>query len=100
MLTAFQSVEQAIERVKKLEDMLEEPQVAVALAQKEVQGMRHEREKLLASLGGIKGLRKLPDALFVIDPKQEEIAVREANKLTIPVVAVAVTNSDPDVIDY
>src|SRR6185503_19924337 len=60
----------------------------------------HEREKLLSSLGGIKGLRKLPDALFVIDPKKEEIAVKEANKLSIPVVAVVDTNCDPDLIDY
>ncbi|TMB23052.1 MAG: 30S ribosomal protein S2, partial [Deltaproteobacteria bacterium] len=82
------------------EEMLEDAQVAEALTKKELQGMRHEREKLLSSLGGIKGLRKLPDALFVIDPKKEEIAVREANKLTIPVVAVVDTNCDPDVIDY
>ena len=62
--------------------------------------MRHEREKLMSSLGGIKGLRKLPDAIFVIDPKKEEIAVKEANKLGVPVVAVVDTNCDPDLIDY
>ncbi|TMA54280.1 MAG: 30S ribosomal protein S2 [Deltaproteobacteria bacterium] len=100
MLTNFQTIKQSIERLKKLEEMLEDAQVAEALTKKELQGMRHEREKLLSSLGGIKGLRKLPDALFVIDPKKEEIAVREANKLTIPVVAVVDTNCDPDVIDY
>ncbi len=72
----------------------------MALTKKEIGGMRHEREKLLSSLGGIKGLRKLPDALFVIDPKKEEIAVKEANKLGIPVVAVVDTNCDPDRIDY
>ena len=66
----------------------------------DAQGLRREREKLLSSLGGIKGLRKLPDALFVIDPKKEEIAVKEANKLGIPVVAVVDTNCDPDLIDY
>ena len=80
--------------------MLEDQQVAEALTKKELQGLRHEREKLLSSLGGIKGLRKLPDALFVIDPKKEEIAVKEANKLSIPVVAVVDTNCDPDLIDY
>jgi len=100
MLTNFQTIKQSIERLKKLEEMLEDAQVAQALTKKELQGMRHEREKLLSSLGGIKGLRKLPDALFVIDPKKEEIAVKEANKLSIPVVAVVDTNCDPDLIDY
>jgi len=100
MLTNFQTIKQSIERLKKLEEMLEDAQVAEALTKKELQGMRHEREKLLSSLGGIKGLRKLPDALFVIDPKKEEIAVKEANKLSIPVVAVVDTNCDPDLIDY
>ncbi len=100
MLTNFQTIKQSIERLKKLDEMLEDQQVAQALTKKELQGLRHEREKLLSSLGGIKGLRKLPDALFVIDPKKEEIAVKEANKLSIPVVAVVDTNCDPDLIDY
>src|SRR5919198_238586 len=100
MLTNFQTIKQSIDRLKKLDEMLEDPQVTEALTKKELQGMRHEREKLLSSLGGIKGLRKLPDALFVIDPKKEEIAVKEANKLGIPVVAVVDTNCDPDLIDY
>jgi small subunit ribosomal protein S2 len=100
MLTNFQTIKQSIDRLKKLDEMLEDPQVAEALTKKELQGMRHEREKLLSSLGGIKGLRKLPDALFMIDPKKEEIAVKEANKLGIPVVAVVDTNCDPDRIDY
>src|SRR5213596_1013105 len=100
MLTNFHTIKQSIDRLKKLEDMLEDAQVVQALTKKEIGGMRHEREKLLSSLGGIKGLRKLPDALFVIDPKKEEIAVKEANKLGIPVIAVVDTNCDPDVIDY
>ena len=100
MLTNFQTIKQSIERLKKLEEMLEDQQVADALTKKELGLLRHEREKLLSSLGGIKGLRKLPDALFVIDPKKEEIAVKEANKLSIPVVAVVDTNCDPDLIDY
>jgi small subunit ribosomal protein S2 len=99
-LTNFQTIKQSIERLKKLDEMLEDPQVAQALTKKELQNMRHERDKLLTSLGGIRGLRKLPDALFVIDPKKEEIAVRESNKLAIPVVAVVDTNCDPDLIDY
>jgi small subunit ribosomal protein S2 len=100
MLTNFQTIKQSIERLKKLDEMLEDQQVAQALTKKELGLLRHEREKLLSSLGGIKGLRKLPDALFVIDPKKEEIAVKEANKLSIPVVAVVDTNCDPDLIDY
>src|SRR6266566_3092185 len=94
MLTNFHTIKQSIDRLKKLEEMLEDAQVVKALTKKEIGGMRHEREKLLSSLGGIKGLRKLPDALFVIDPKKEEIAVKEANKLGIPVVAVVDTNCD------
>jgi len=100
MLTNFQTIKQSIERLKKLDEMLEDQLVAQALTKKELGLLRHEREKLLSSLGGIKGLRKLPDALFVIDPKKEEIAVKEANKLSIPVVAVVDTNCDPDLIDY
>ena len=100
MLTNFQTIKQSIERLKKLDEMLEDQLVAQALTKKELGLLRHEREKLLSSLGGIKGLKKLPDALFVIDPKKEEIAVKEANKLSIPVVAVVDTNCDPDLIDY
>src|SRR5207248_1646634 len=82
MLTNFHTIKQSIDRLKKLEEMLEDAQVVQALTKKEIGGMRHEREKLLSSLGGIKGLRKLPDALFVIDPKKEEIAVREVREKT------------------
>jgi small subunit ribosomal protein S2 len=100
MLTNFQTIKQSIDRLKKLEEMLEDPLVMDALTKKEMQGLRRERDKLMASLGGIKGMKKLPDMLFVIDPKKEEIAVKEANKLGIPVVGVVDTNCDPDLIDY
>jgi small subunit ribosomal protein S2 len=100
MHTNVQTIKQSIDRLTKLDEMLEDSVVADALTKKELNGLRREREKLMASLGGIKGLRKLPDALFVIDPKKEEIAVKEANKLGIPVVAVVDTNCDPDLIDY
>ncbi len=99
-LTNFQTIKQSIDRLKKCEETLEDPAMAEALTKKEMLGISRERDKLLASLGGIKTLRKLPDALFVIDPKKEEIAVKEANKLRIPVVAVVDTNCDPDVVDY
>jgi small subunit ribosomal protein S2 len=100
MLTNFQTIKQSIDRLKKLEEMLEDPHILDALTKKEMQGLRRERDKLMASLGGIKGMRKLPDMLFVIDPKKEEIAVKEANKLGIPVVSVVDTNCDPDLIDH
>jgi small subunit ribosomal protein S2 len=99
-LTNFQTIKASIDRLKKCEETLEDPAMADALTKKEMLGISRERDKLLTSLGGIKTMRKLPDALFVIDPKKEEIAVREANKLRIPVVAVVDTNCDPDVIDY
>jgi len=100
LLTNFQTVRKSIERLKKIEEMLETPAVAEALTKKEVLGMSRERDKLMTALGGIKTMRKLPDALFVIDTRKEEIAVREANKLGIPVVAPIDTNCDPDVIAY
>jgi len=99
-LTNFQTIKQSIDRLKKCEETLEDPAMAEALTKKEMLGVSRERDKLLGSLGGIKAMRKLPDALFVIDPKKEEIAVKEANKLRIPVVAVVDTNCDPDVVDY
>jgi small subunit ribosomal protein S2 len=99
-LTNFQTIKQSIDRLKKCEEMLDDPNMAEALTKKELLGVSRERDKLLSSLGGIKTMRKLPDALFVIDPKKEEIAVKEANKLKVPVVAVVDTNCDPDVVDY
>jgi small subunit ribosomal protein S2 len=80
--------------------MENDPKIVDALTKKEMLGLKREKEKLEQSLGGIKAMRKLPDAVFVIDPKQEEIAVKEARKLGIPVVAVIDTNCDPDMIDY
>jgi small subunit ribosomal protein S2 len=100
MLTNFQTIRKSIERLKKLDEMLDAPAVAEALTKKELLGLSREREKLMADLGGIKSMRKLPDALFIIDTKKEEIAVREANKLGIAVVAPVDTNCDPDVISH
>jgi small subunit ribosomal protein S2 len=99
-LTNFQTIKQSIDRLKKCEETLEDPVMAEALTKKEMLGVQRERDKLLNSLGGIKAMRKLPDVLFVIDPKKEDIAVKEANKLHIPVVAVVDTNCDPDLVDY
>jgi small subunit ribosomal protein S2 len=100
MLTNFQTIRKSIERLKKIEEMLEAPAIAQALTKRELLGLSRERDKLMAALGGIKNMRKLPDALFIIDTKKEEIAVQEANKLGIPVVAPVDTNCDPDVISY
>jgi len=100
MLTNFQTIKASIDRLKRFEEILEDPKMAEALTKKEMLGIRRERDKLLASMGGIKNMKRLPDAMFVIDPKKEEIAVREANRLSIPVVAVVDTNCDPDLIDY
>lgn len=99
-LTNFQTIKQSIDRLKKCEEILADENMVHALTKREMLRIQRERDKLLAALGGIKNMRKLPDALFVIDPKKEEIAVREANKLRIPVVAVIDTNCDPDVVDY
>jgi small subunit ribosomal protein S2 len=100
MLTNFQTIKLSIERLRKLDEMLEDPAMLNALTKREMQGLRRERDKLLTTLGGIKNMRKLPDMIFVIDPSKEEIAVKEANKLGVPVVAVVDTNCDPDLVDY
>jgi len=100
MLTNFQTIKASIDRLKKLEEILEDPKMIEALTKKEMLGIRRERDKLLTAMGGIKNMKRLPDAMFVIDPKKEEIAVSEANRLSIPVVAVVDTNCDPDVIDW
>ncbi len=99
-LTNFQTIKQSVDRLKKLEEMLEDAAMAEALKKRELLEVARERERLAHTLGGIKTMRKPPDALFVVDTIKEEIAVREANKLGIPVVAVVDTNCDPDLIDY
>ena len=99
-LTNFSTIRQSIERLRKLEEMENDPKIVQALTKKEMLGLTREKDKLEQSLGGIKGMRKLPDAIFVVDPKQEEIAVKEARKLGIPVIAVIDTNCDPDVVDH
>jgi small subunit ribosomal protein S2 len=100
MLTNFQTIKASIERLKKLEEIMADPEMIQALTKKEMSDNAREHGKLMAMLGGIKNLRKLPDALWVIDTKKEEIAVAEANRLSIPVVAVVDTNCDPDLIAY
>ncbi len=98
-LTNFRTVKQSVSRLKELESA-ETDGTFEKLVKHEVLGLRREREKLDASLGGIKTLERLPDALFVIDIGHEDIAVKEARKLGIPVIAVVDTNYDPSLVDY
>jgi small subunit ribosomal protein S2 len=99
-LTNFSTIRQSIDRLRRIEEMENDPKIVEALTKKEMLGLKREKDKLEQSLGGIKSMRKLPDAIFVIDPKQEEIAVKEARKLGIPVIAVIDSNCDPDMVDY
>ncbi|MCJ0826054.1 30S ribosomal protein S2 [Luteimonas sp. 50] len=98
-LTNFATVKKSVARLKELEAG-ETDGSFDKLVKHEVLGLRREREKLLASLGGIKDMNRLPDALFVIDIGHEDIAIKEAKKLGIPVIAVVDTNYDPALVDY
>jgi len=99
MLTNFKTIKKRIERLKELERMEEEGLFEV-LPKKEVLNLKKEKERLEKYLGGIKNMASLPDALFVVDPRKEKIAVSEARKLNIPIIAIVDTNCDPDEIDY
>lgn len=99
MLTNFQTIQKRISRLRELEDM-EAKGTFDVLPKKEVITLRHEMDRLQKFLGGIKNMNKLPGALFVIDPRKERIAIAEARKLGIPIVAIVDTNCDPDEIDY
>ena len=98
MLTNYKTIRKRIDRLKKLE-LMEEDGTFQRLPKKEVIKLRREIEKLEKFLGGIKEMDKLPDVLFVIDPKNEKIAVNEAKILGIPVIGVVDTNCDPDEVD-
>ncbi|MDD2318489.1 MAG: 30S ribosomal protein S2 [Geobacteraceae bacterium] len=99
MLTNFATVRQSIDRLKRLDAMFADGSIE-SYTKKEILTLEKQRQKLEKSLGGIKGMNKLPGAIFVVDPKNEAIAVCEAKKLGIPVVSVVDTNCDPDPIDY
>ena len=98
-LTNFATVKKSVQRLKELE-AAESDGTFEKLVKHEVLSLRRERDKKLASLGGIKEMNRLPDALFVIDIGHEDIAIKEARKLGIPVVAVVDTNYDPELVDY
>jgi small subunit ribosomal protein S2 len=98
-LTNFKTIRARVERLKQLESMFEDESI-LRYGKKEQIDIGKELQRLQRYLGGIKDMNRLPDVLFVIDPTKEAIAVKEANKLGIPVVALADTDSDPDVLDY
>ena len=99
MLTNFDTIKTRIKRLKDLEAMQEDGTFDV-LPKKEVIGLKKEMEKLEANLGGIKDMEEIPGVLFIVDPKKEYNAIKEAEKLNIPVVGIVDTNCNPEVLDY
>ena len=98
-LTNFKTIRSRIERLNKLDNMEKMGEFDL-LPKKEVAGLKVERDKLQANLGGIREMRSLPGLMFIVDPDQEDIAVLEAKKLNIPIIAITDTNCDPEPIDY
>lgn len=99
MLTNFKTIQSRIERLREIETMSEDGTFAL-LPKKEVIELKKEWEKLEKNLGGIKNMKKIPDIIFVVDPKKERICVQEAHSLGIPLVGIADTNCDPEELDY
>ena len=99
MLTNFKTIQSRIKRLKDIERMSQDGTFDV-LPKKEVIGLKKEWEKLERNLGGIKDMRKIPDAIFVVDPKKEHICVKEAQSLGITLIGIADTNCDPEELDY
>jgi len=99
MLTNFKTIQSRIQRLKDLERMRDDG-VFDMLPKKEVAQLMHEMEKLQKNIGGIKNMRKVPDILFIVDPRKERIAILEARNLGIPIIAIVDTNCDPDEVDF
>ena len=99
MLTNFKTIQSRINKLRKIEKMEADGDFDL-LPKKEVIQLKAEQEKLEKNLGGIKEMKKLPGALFIVDPRKERIAVAEAKKLNIPIVAIVDTNCDPEELDY
>ena len=99
MLTNFKTIQSRIARLKELEKM-EQDGTFTLLPKKEVAGLKNEMEKLEKNLGGIKDMKGIPDAIFIVDPKNERIAIQEAHTLGIPLIGIVDTNCDPEEIDY
>lgn len=99
MLTNFTTVKTRIKRLKELDAMIEDGTMDL-LPKKEVAKLMHEKEKLDRNIGGIKEMKRIPDCMFIVDPRKEKIAVQEAHSLNIPIVAIVDTNCDPEEVDY
>jgi small subunit ribosomal protein S2 len=99
MLTNFVTMRSRIDRMEELEAMVEDGRMA-ARGKKEQAKLTKELEKLQRNLGGVRNMKSIPQAIFVVDTKREENAIKEAQRLKIPVVGMLDTNSDPDVVDY
>ena len=99
LLTNFATIKKSVSRLKQIQAMDKE-QGWGGINKKEILGLQKEKDKLARNLEGVKDMGKLPDAVFIVDPKREEIAVKEVRKLGIPLVAVVDTNCDPDLVDY
>ncbi|MDD5724183.1 MAG: 30S ribosomal protein S2 [Syntrophales bacterium] len=99
MLTNFVTIKRSVDRLNKLDAMFEDESIN-AFPKREILGLQREREKLLKVLGGIRGMKGHPGIVFIVDPKKEGIAVKEAGKLGIPIVGIVDTNCNPDDIDY
>lgn len=100
MLTNYKTIKLSINRLKELEAMAADGSLEQKFNKKEALGLKRQMDKLERSVGGIKNMRGIPDAMFVVDTGHEDIAVAEARKLGIPVVGVVDTNNDPDLVDY
>ncbi len=99
LLTNFQTVRKSLNRLKEIEQMKENG-VWENLKKKEIASLTKEKDKLLFNFGGVREMKGMPEAVFIVDPKKEDIAVREAYKLGIPIIAIIDTNCDPDLISY
>jgi small subunit ribosomal protein S2 len=99
MLTNFATIKKSIDRLNSLDRMFADDSIK-AFPKKEIMGLQKDREKLAKVLGGIRNIKGVPKGLFIVDPKREQIAVTEARRLKIPIVAMVDTNCDPDLIDY
>lgn len=99
MLTNFKTIRSRVETLKKIEKMAEDGTFDV-LPKKEVIKLKKEQERLQRNLGGIKDMHRLPDCIFVVDPKKENICIKEAESLGLTIIGIADTNSDPDELDY
>ena len=100
MLTNFSTVSKRLQRLKELEQIDFDDVAASGRTKKELLMLRREKDKLARTLGGIRDMAKTPSAIWIVDPKKEHLAVSEARKLNIPIVAILDTNADPDEVDY